>query len=136
MQGYYSYLFITTKYALGAVSYNWCTMGERELLEHHLIQPNDGTTEKETPSTLLLICTVGSNARVKICKMQSAVDSLCSIKFPTTCEVEAKTRKYGDPHTFIFVCSPKIRKTKIQVLILSDPVQQLKLQSLISQMNV
>ena len=106
MQGYYSYLFIATKYALGAVSYNWCTIRERELLEHHLIQPNDGTTEKETLSTLLLICTVGSNARVRICKMQSAVDSLCSMKFPSTHEVEAKNRKYGDLHTLIFVCSP------------------------------
>lgn len=103
MQGYYSYLFITTKYDLGAVTYNCCTIRERELLEHHLIQPNDGTTEKEIPSTLLLICTVGSNTRVRICKMQNAVDSLCSMKFPSTYEVEAKTRKYGHTHICEFI---------------------------------
>lgn len=135
MQGYYSCLFITRKYALVAVIYNWCTIRERQLLEHHLIQSNDGTTEKEAPSTLLLICTVGSNTRVRICKMQKAVDSLCSMKLPDTQEVEAKTRKYGGLYTLISVCSPEIRKAKIQVFILGGPVQLLKFQSLTSQMN-
>lgn len=68
--------------------------------------------------------------------MQKAVDSSCSMKLPDTQEVEPKTRKYGGLYTLIFVCSPKIRKARIQALILGDPVQQLKLQSLTSQMNV
>lgn len=136
LQGYYSYLFTATKYVLVAVRYNWCAVRERELLEHHSIQLNDDTTEKETLSTLLLICTVDSNAGVRICKIQSAADSLCSMQFSSTHEIEARTRKYREPQTLIFVRSTKIRKIKIQEVILSDLAQQLKLQFLTSQMNV
>lgn len=66
---------------------------ERELLEHHLIQPNDCATEMETYSTLLLMYSMCPNAGVKICKMQIAVNSLFSMNFPSRYEVEVMTRK-------------------------------------------
>lgn len=86
------------------------------MLEDHLIQPKDSITEKVVPSTLLWVCTVGSNPRVRTCKMQSAVGSSCFVIFPSTCDIDAKTMKYGDSHAFIFVCSPKIGELLFHVI--------------------
>lgn len=64
-------------------------------------------------------------------KMQSPVGSLCFLKFRSTHEIEAKSIKYGDAHTFIFVCSTKIGKFLFQVIEPSKWSFSLK-----SQMNV
>lgn len=48
--------------------------------------------------------------------MQSAVGSSCFVIFPSTCDIDAKTMKYGDSHAFIFVCSPKIGELLFHVI--------------------
>lgn len=84
------------------------------MLEDHSVQPKDGTTEKVIHSLLLWICVVGSNARVRTCKMQNPAGSLCFVIFSSTRDVDANTTKYGDSYAFIFVCSPKIGKFLFQ----------------------
>lgn len=134
LQGYYSNLFITTEHVLVAVRYNWCAVRERELLEHHLIQLNDGTTEKET--LLPCCCYVlwiqmleWAYAKFRVLWIHCA-----PCNFPVHLRLRLGQENMENlRHWYLHV---QLRKIKIQEVVLGDLVQQLKFQSPTSQMNV